>query len=138
MLDAGFAAMQALTAAQAIAARLSASASGGAQPSAPTLPLGATASIAQPSSEPAERRRGPPEPAAASYNQQPFQYPTQPGAVVSSSVPLDSAAAQSSIAKAQQAASALFARFQQQNFPQANGAQPPSQAPASRGKWDAR
>lgn len=128
--------MQALTAAQAIAARLSASASGGALPSAPIPSSVATAS-AQPSSEPTERRRAPPEPAAASYNQQPFQYPTQPGAVVSS-VPLDSAAAQSSIAKAQQAASALFARFQQQNFPQANGGQPPSQAPASRGKWDAR
>lgn len=129
--------MQALTAAQAIAARLSASASGGAQPSAPIPSLVAPAS-AQPSSEAVDRRRAPPEPAAASYNQQPFQYPTQPGAVVSNSAPLDSAAAQSSIAKAQQAASALFARFQQQNFPQANGAQPSSQAPASRGKWDAR
>lgn len=130
--------MQALSAAQAIAARLSASTSGGAQPPTPSPALVATNSIALPSVAATERRRLPPEPEAASYNQQPYQYPAQPGAFTTSTVPLDSAAAQSSIAKAQQAASAMFARFQQQNFPQANQAQPLTQPPASKPKWDAR
>ncbi|KAK9816276.1 hypothetical protein WJX74_010687 [Apatococcus lobatus] len=131
---------QALSAAQAIAARLSASVSGGAQPSLPNPPPGPTTSSVQLSAAeaPPERRRAPPEPEAASYNQQPYQYPAQPGAVASSGVPLASAAAQSSIAKAQQAASALFAQFQQQSFPQAKVPQPPVQPPISRPKWDAR
>ena len=131
------AAVQALSAAQAIAARLSASASGGAQPPTPSPALAPTHSIALPIAA-TERRRLPPEPEAASYNQQPYQYPAQPGALTTSTVSLDSAAAQSSIAKAQQAASAMFARFQQQNFPQAFEAQSLSQPPASKPKWDAR
>ncbi len=128
--------LQAVSAAQAIAAKLSAAGSDRGQAGSILQPLvsaplqAATAAVQQLQGRPGTGAQ------SATYNQQPYLYPSPPGTGnSSSSFPLDSAAAQASIAQAQQNASALFAKFQQQNFPSAQPLAQPLKP--SRPKWDA-